>query len=162
MPWPVVRLPLGQMEAHPLRLHEEHGTVLSHLSLRRRHSAQDIAPLARLSSCSCDFAVRSLSSLRAAERGMAGTGAAAGEERRTSRTAARASSGLVKRAGADSRAPDAWQREFGSRHAPRHSRSPVLFTPRPRRIRPLSCLFGAPALRLLTAARPWWRCARMF
>ena len=60
VPWPVVREPLGQMEAHPRRLQDEQGTVLSHLSLRRRHSAQDIAPLARLSSCSWDFAVRSL------------------------------------------------------------------------------------------------------
>ena len=60
MPWPVVREPLGQMEAHPRRLQDEQGTVLSHLSLRRRHSAQDIAPLARLSSCSWDFTVRSL------------------------------------------------------------------------------------------------------
>ena len=71
VPWPVVREPLGHMEAHPRRLHEEQGTVLSHLSLRRRHSAQDMAPLARLSSCSWDFADRSLSpSLRAEERGM--------------------------------------------------------------------------------------------
>ena len=75
VPWPVVRLPLGQMEAHPRRLQDEHGTVLSHLSLRRRHSAQDMAPLARLSSCSWLLAVRSLSpSLRAAERGIVGEG----------------------------------------------------------------------------------------
>lgn len=64
VPWPVVRLPLGQMDEQPRRLHDEHGTVLSHLSLRRRHSAQDMAPLARLNSCSCALAVRSLSSGR--------------------------------------------------------------------------------------------------
>ena len=52
MPWPVAKLPLGHIEAHPRRLHEEHGMLLSHLSLSLRHSAQDIAPLARLNSCS--------------------------------------------------------------------------------------------------------------
>jgi len=55
------------MDEQPLRLHDEHGTVLSHLSLRRRHSAQDMAPLARLNSCSCALAVRSLSSGRGRE-----------------------------------------------------------------------------------------------
>ena len=61
VPCPVARLPLGQMDSQPRRLHEPQGTVLSHLSLRRRHSAQDIAPLARLNSCSWAFAVASLS-----------------------------------------------------------------------------------------------------
>ena len=77
VPWPVVRLPLGQMEAHPRRLQDEQGTVLSHLSLRRRHSAQDMAPLARLSSCSWVFAVRSLFS--ASWRGRAESGGMGGE-----------------------------------------------------------------------------------
>ena len=52
MPWPVAKLPFGHMDAHPRRLQDEQGIVLSHLSLRRRHSAQDMAPLARLNSCS--------------------------------------------------------------------------------------------------------------
>ena len=60
----MVRLPFGQIEEQPLRLQDEQGTVLSHLSLRRRHSAQDMAPLARLYSCSCALAARSLSSRR--------------------------------------------------------------------------------------------------
>ena len=60
VPWPVVRLPFGHMDAHPRRSQEEQGIVLLHLSLRRRHSAQEIAPRARLSSCSCCFTDRSL------------------------------------------------------------------------------------------------------
>lgn len=59
------------MEEQPLRLQDEHGTVLSHLSLRRRHSAQDMAPLARLKACSWARADRSLSSRGRTVLGMA-------------------------------------------------------------------------------------------
>lgn len=61
VPCPVVKLPFGQMDSHPRRLQEPQGTVLSHLSFNRRHSAQDMAPLARLNSCSWAFATASFS-----------------------------------------------------------------------------------------------------
>ena len=61
------------MDAHPLRLQDAHGMFLSHLSFSRLHSAHEIVPLARLSSCSWALAVLSLSSVcRADVRGTSG------------------------------------------------------------------------------------------
>ena len=70
VPWPVARARLGQIEGHPRRVHDEQGIVLSHLSLRRRHSAHEMAPRARLSSCSWTLASRALSPSRWRRRGV--------------------------------------------------------------------------------------------
>lgn len=51
------------MVAQPLRVQDAHGIVLSHFSLSLLHSAQDMAPFARLISCSLDLAEASLSSI---------------------------------------------------------------------------------------------------